>query len=308
VTVIAIFGPTASGKSAVAEEIARRVPAELVSADAMQVYRGLPILTNQSEFPARLVGIWGLDHEASLGEYQRLAHEAVDEILAAGRTPIVVGGTGLYLRAALAELELPPAPAPGARERLERLYDRLGGLRVHELLAERDPATAETVHPNDRRRVIRALELAETGSSLRPASDRLWTSETRHPTLILGLELPREELRHRIAQRTHQMFERGVEAEVRAALQRPISRTARHIHGLREIGELPREQACEALIVRTRRYAAYQVKWQRRMPGIVSLSAEGPPGELADAILEMARSRERLPARGAGRADRPADA
>jgi tRNA dimethylallyltransferase len=308
VTVIAIFGPTASGKSAVAEEIARRVPAELVSADAMQVYRGLPILTNQSEFPARLVGIWGLDHEASLGEYQRLAHEAVDEILAAGRTPIVVGGTGLYLRAALAELELPPAPAPGARERLERLYDRLGGLRVHELLAERDPATAETVHPNDRRRVIRALELAETGSSLRPASDRLWTSETRHPTLILGLELPREELRHRIAQRTHQMFERGVEAEVRAALQRPISRTARHIHGLREIGELPREQACEALIVRTRRYAAYQVKWQRRMPGIVSLSAEGPPGELADAILEMARSRERLPARGAGRAERPADA
>ena len=114
--VIAIFGPTASGKSAVAEELARRIPAELVSADAMQVYRGLPVLTNQSE--ARLVGIWGLDHEASLGEYQELAHAAVDEILAAGRTPVVVGGTGLYLRAALADLELPPAPEPGTRERL----------------------------------------------------------------------------------------------------------------------------------------------------------------------------------------------
>src|SRR5436309_12563776 len=97
--VIAIFGPTASGKSAVAEEIARRIPAELVSADSVQVYRGLPILTNQS--PARLVGIWGLDHEASEGEYQQLAHAPIDEILAAGRTPVVVGRTGLSFRAAL---------------------------------------------------------------------------------------------------------------------------------------------------------------------------------------------------------------
>jgi tRNA dimethylallyltransferase len=115
VTVIGIFGPTASGKSRVAEAVAERLPAEIVSADAMQVYRGLPILTNQS--PARLVAIWPLDHEASVGEYAPLAHAAIDEILAAGRTPVVVGGTGLYLRAALAELGLPPAPPPGARAR-----------------------------------------------------------------------------------------------------------------------------------------------------------------------------------------------
>ena len=113
--VIAIFGPTASGKSAVADAVAARLSGEVVSADAMQVYRDLPILTNQS--PARLVGIWPLDHEASVGEYAELAQAAIDEILAAGRTPIVVGGTGLYLRAALAEIELPPAPEPGARER-----------------------------------------------------------------------------------------------------------------------------------------------------------------------------------------------
>jgi tRNA dimethylallyltransferase len=142
--VIAIFGPTASGKSAVAEKIGRRIPAELVSADSMQVYSGLRILTNQS--PGRLVGIWGLDHEASVGEYQELAHAAIDEVLAAGRTPIVVGGTGLYFRAALADLELPPAPALGERERLERLYDRIGGERAHELLARAvapEPAVAE---------------------------------------------------------------------------------------------------------------------------------------------------------------------
>ena len=295
--VIAIYGPTASGKSAVAEEIAGRIDAELVSADSMQVYRGLPILTNQSDFPTRLVGIWDLDHEASVGEYQELAHAAVDEILDAGRTPVVVGGTGLYLRAALADLELPPAPAPGTRERLERLYNRVGGKRAHELLAERDPAAADVVHPNDRRRVVRALELAEAGSSLRPAEDRLWAGEPRHPTLVVGLELPREELRRRIEARTHEMFERGVEEEVRRALERPISATARHIHGLREVAELPRDEAIEALIVRTRRYAVYQLRWMRRIPGVVSLPAQRPPGELADEIVEMARSRQRLPAR-----------
>ena len=304
--VIAIFGPTASGKSAVAEEIARRIPAELVSADSMQVYRGLPILTNQSE--ARLVGIWDLDHEASVGDYQELAHAAVDEILAAGRTPVVVGGTGLYLRAALAELELPPAPEPGTRERLERLYDVLGAEPAHELLAEQDAAAAASVHPNDRRRVVRALELAETGSSLKPPADRLWAGETRHPTLIVGLELPRDELQRRIEERAQEMFERGVEEEVRSARAGSVSRTASRIHGLREIAELPQEEAYEALVTRTRRYAVYQLRWLRRIPGVVSLNAERDPGDLADEILEMARSRQRLPARGAGGAERPADA
>ena len=286
--VLAIFGPTASGKSAVAEEIARRIPAELVSADAMQVYRGLPVLTNQSEFPTRLVAIWGLDHDASLPQYQRLAHAAVDEILAAGRTPIVVGGTGLYLRAALADLEVPPAPAPGARERLERLYDRLGPERAHALLAERDPAAAAAVHPNDRRRVVRALELEAAGSSLRPRRDRLWRGETRHPTLIFGLEVPREEIARRIEQRTRAMFELGVEEEVQQALTGPVSATARTIHGLRDIAELPREQAFEALVTRTRRYAAYQRKWMRRIPGLVPVRSDRPPDKVADEILSLA--------------------
>ncbi|MGH3021533.1 MAG: isopentenyl transferase family protein, partial [Gaiellaceae bacterium] len=129
--VLAVFGPTASGKSAVAEALAERIDAELVSADAMQAYRGLPILTNQPARPTRLVGIWPLDHEGSVGEYQRLAHAAIDEALAAGRVPIVAGGTGLYLRAALAELELPPAPPVGARARWERLYEEEGPERAH---------------------------------------------------------------------------------------------------------------------------------------------------------------------------------
>jgi tRNA dimethylallyltransferase len=283
--VIAIFGPTASGKTAVAEALAQRIPAELVSADAMQVYRGLPILTNQSEHPARLVGYLGLDEEGSVAEYQRLAHEAIHEILAAGRTPIVAGGTGLYLRAALADLELPPPPSPGARERLERLYDREGAVRAHAVLVERDPAAAAAVHPNDRRRVVRALELAEAGTSLRPGKDTLWSGETRHPTRIVGLELPSEELARRIEARTHEMFERGVEAEVAKALSGPVSATARTIHGLQEIAELPREEAIEALVARTCRYAAYQRKWMRRIPGIVAVDADRPAADVAAEIV-----------------------
>ncbi|MGB2954061.1 MAG: tRNA (adenosine(37)-N6)-dimethylallyltransferase MiaA [Gaiellaceae bacterium] len=298
--VLAIFGPTASGKSDVAEALAERIPAELVSADAMQVYRGLPLLTNQSPTPAHLVGIWELGHESSVGEYQRLAHESIDEILGRDRTPVVVGGTGLYLRAALGRLELPPAPDPGRREHWERVYDRLGAERAHELLTDHDPDSAARVHANDRRRVVRALELAEAGLSLRPERDRLWSEEMRHPTLVFGLDLPKDVLERRIEERTRRMFELGVEDEVRTALRGPISATARHIHGLREVAELPPDEALRALVVRTRRYAAYQRKWMRRMPGLASVRADRPPGETADEILEMARARERLPA-GRGR-------
>ena len=282
--VVAIFGPTASGKTAVAEALADRIPAELVSADSMQVYRGLPILTNQPERPTRLVGVWPLDHEASVGEYQALAHAAVEEVLASGRTPIVVGGTGLYLRAALADLSLPPPPDPGAREHFERLYDRLGAERSYALLAERDPAAAARLHANDRRRVVRALQLREAGESLAPVQDRLWADEMRHPTVVFGLDVPRDVLAARIAERKRAMLAAGAEEEARRALAGPISSTARHVMGLRELGTLPREEAVAALEQRTRRYAAYQRKWMRRIPGLVRLDGTRTPEEAAEDI------------------------
>jgi tRNA dimethylallyltransferase len=306
--VIAIFGPTASGKSAVAEALAERMPARLISADAMQVYRGVPILTNQSDHPTELVGIWDLDHEASVGEYAELAHTAVDKTIAEGLTPLVVGGTGLYLRAALVALDLPPAPPPGERERWERAYDELGPEAAHEALAERDPDAAARVHPNDRRRVVRALELAAAGASLAPREGRLWSEDTRRPTLLVGLDVPMDVLERRIEERTQTMFERGAVEEARRALAGPISGTARTIHGLQELAELPRDEAFAALVGRTRRYAAYQRKWMRRIPGLVSLPADRPPGEVADAILEVARARQRLPAGPARRSGRAASA
>jgi tRNA dimethylallyltransferase len=292
--VIGIFGPTASGKSAVAEAVAVRIPAEIVSADAMQVYRDLPVLTNQSTHPSRLVGIWGLEHEASVGEYAPLAHAAIDEILGAGRTPVVVGGTGLYLRAALADLSLPPPPGAGARERWAGLYDAEGPEAAHERLRGLDPEAARSVHANDRRRVVRALELAEAGNSLAPGRNTLWADETRHPTVIVGLDLPKDVVERRIEARTREMFDAGVEEEARRALGGPISATARKTIGLDEVVTLPREEAIAALVARTRRYAAYQRKWMRRIPGLVMVEADRPPGEIADDIVTLARTRERL--------------
>jgi tRNA dimethylallyltransferase len=294
-TVLAIFGPTGSGKSAVAAALTERIPADIVSADSMQLYRGLPILTNQS--PARLVGIWPLDHEASVGEYQALAHAVIDEILAAGRAPVVTGGTGLYLRAALADLSLPPAPEPGERERWEQLYDDEGADRAHERLTEVDPEAAAAVHPNDRRRVVRSLELSGRDRE----RDRLWTADTRHPTLVFGLDVPNDELDRRIEGRTRAMFAAGVRAEAEQALAAGVSSTAAYAHGLADIAQHPDDGAAiAALIARTKRYASYQRKWMRRIPGLVSLPANRPPGEVADDILEVARARQRLPAGRAG--------
>ena len=293
--VTGLFGPTASGKSDVAAALTELIPAEVVSADAMQVYDGLPILTNRSPHPERLVGVWPLSHVASVGEYAPLAHAAVDDILEAGKTPLVVGGTGLYFRAALAELELPPAPAPGARERWERLYDEDGAAAAHARLGELDEPAAARVHPNDRRRVIRALELAEAGWSLVPRLETLFGGAWRHPTLLVGLDVPKPELERRIAARTRRMFDAGVEEEVRNALGAELSATAQKIIGLQDVATLPRDEAIEALIVRTRRYAAYQRKWLRRLEGLVMVAADRPPEETAAEIVALARTRERLP-------------
>ncbi len=286
--VVAVFGPTGSGKTVASEILARTLSTEIVSADALQVYRGIPILTNQPERAGRLVAIRDLSQEFSVGEYARLAHAEIDDLVGANGIALVSGGTGLYLRAAIVDLDLPPAVESSARARWEAVYDddpnaayaRLGAL---------DAAAASRVHLNDRRRVVRALELTEHGASLAPVRDRLWASDTRLPTIVIGLELPRASLERRIRERTERMLERGVVDEARRAVAERISKTAEKALGLRDLVDLPLEQARERLAARTLRYAAYQRKWMRRMEGIVMIDADRPPEEVADAILEMAR-------------------
>ena len=290
--VVALFGPTATGKTAVAEALTRQIRAEVVSADAAALFRGLDVLTAAPAYPARLVGVFDVEHDVSVGEFQRLAHEAIDDVLAHGRTPVVVGGTGLYLRAALADLELPPPPADGARERWEAFYDEHGGVHAHGRLQTVDPQAAARVHANDRRRVVRALELAEAGSSL--AGDALWSDDTRHPTLVFGLDVPDELLDARIRARAAAMLDLGVVEEARAALARQLSRSARKVMGLVDFAELPPDDAVNALVENNRRLARYQRKWMRRIPGLVVLDGDRAPGDVAADIVAAVRERGML--------------
>jgi tRNA dimethylallyltransferase len=256
---------------------------------------GIPVLTAAPEYPARLVGVIPLDREVSVGEYQRLAHTAIDEIMAADGTAVVTGGTGLYFRAALSELELPPAPGAGVRERWSDMYDELGPEGAHALLADRDPGAAARVHPNDRRRVIRALELAEAGKTLAPAVDRLWSDAVRHPTLLVGLDLADGRLDARIDDRIASMIDAGAVAEARAAWDAPLSATARKVLGLEQFATLPLDEAAEAVALATRRLARYQRKWLRRLNVAATLDGDRPPEEIADEIVALAGAGKRVP-------------
>jgi tRNA dimethylallyltransferase len=291
-SVLAIFGPTASGKTALAGALRERLGATVISADSAALYRGLPVITAAPEYPAELVGVVALERDVSVGWFQREAHAAIDT----AELPLVVGGTGLYFRAALAALELPPA-VPERREHWLEEVERLGPDAAHALLAERDPAAAARVHANDTKRMVRALELAEAGFSLAPEHDRLWTEDTRHPTTIVALELPLEELDARIEARTRAMAAGGAVEEARDAWELPLSATARKILGLEEFATLPVDEAVDAVTQATRRLARYQRKWLRRLPNVVTLDGTRSLGELADAVIALGRTGQHLSGR-----------
>jgi tRNA dimethylallyltransferase len=293
--VVALFGPTASGKTAVAERLVSLLDARAISADSAALYAGLPVLTAAPPYPTELVGVVPLSEGVSVGGYQRLAHTAIDDAIAAGKRALVVGGTGLYLRAALSELRLAPPPLPGERERWERTYTELGPARAHALLAERDPAAAARVHANDRKRVVRALELAAREESLAPARDDLWSGDFRRPTLLVALDVPLDELDRRIERRTELLVSRGAADEARRAWEGSLSATAAKVLGLEAFATLPIADAVAATTAATKRLARYQRKWLRRLPGVVTLDGGRPPEEIADEISALARTTERLP-------------
>jgi tRNA dimethylallyltransferase len=292
--VVALFGPTAAGKSAVAGVLRDRLGAEVVSADSAALYAGLPLLTAAPPYPARLVGTVTLDRSVSVGEYQRWAHAAIDEILASGASPLVVGGTGLYFRAALSRLELPPPATAERRAHWQGLYDREGPEAAHAVLAERDPAAAERVHANDRKRVVRALELAEAGGSLAPTDHVLWTAATRRPTVLVALELPLEELDRRIDERTRAMAAEGAVDEARHAWEQPLSETARKVLGLEQFATLPEDEAVIQVAQATKRLARYQRKWARNLHGAVTLDGNRPAEEIAADVIALGRTGEHL--------------
>lgn len=290
---IGLFGPTGVGKTAIAVALAERVRLRgglpvAVSADALQVYRGLDILTGSAtaaqrdRLEHRLLGFVALDAGFSVAEYARLAHAEIDGLLAAGRVPIVVGGTGLYLRAALSDLALRPAPDRGTRERWEAELASRGPRALHRELRRRAPWAAEGIEPHDRRRVVRALELADSGQ-LRPRAgeSQLWTDRMRHRTLLVGLVMDRDALYRRVEARVDAMVASGAREEVLRARDAGASPTARQALGFEELlaGDV------DAMKRNTRNYAKRQLTWMRRLGGLRTIDVTGRAADESAAEL-----------------------
>lgn len=290
--VVAIFGPTGIGKTAVAIELAQLLRARgedpvAVSVDSMQVYRELPILTGAADgeeraaLEHRLIGHVSVADQYDVATHAKLAHAEIDSLRDEGRRPIVVGGTGLYLRAALTELDLMPKPAEGVRERLTVELDQDGLEALYARLEREAPDVAAEVDPRNARRVVRALETLEQGvSSADRDENRLWTEDTRVPTKLFALVMDREKLYARIEQRVDAMVEYGAADEARGA--EPLAgRTARQALGFEEllIGDI------DQMKTNTRRYAKRQLTWLNKLAGATTIDvSELTPREVAGQI------------------------
>jgi tRNA dimethylallyltransferase len=292
--VLAIFGPTGVGKTALAFALADRLRAEgvhpvAVSADALQVYQGLELLTGvpgpaeQARLEHRLVSFLPVDARFSAGEYAELAHAEIDGLLAAGALPLVVGGTGLYLRAALTQLALRPPPPDELRARLEAELARRGPEALHAHLARRAPWAAEAIDPRDRSRIVRSLELLELGELEPPQGpSQLWTAEMRRPTRLIGLVMDREALYAAIDARVDAMIAAGAVEQVRAAHVAGASETARKALGFDELlsGDV------DAMKRRTRNLAKRQLTWMRKLAAVEVVDVTGrDPAEVARELL-----------------------
>jgi tRNA dimethylallyltransferase len=298
--IVALFGPTGVGKTAVAVALTELLRARgedpvAVSADALQVYAGLEALTGvaspreRATLEHRLVSFLPVDATFSAGQYAELAHAEIDGLLAAGRRPIVVGGTGLYLRAALAELDLRPPPPEGVREHWTAELKRRGAPALHAELAARAGWAAEGIDPNDRQRIVRALESLDGGELSHPGTgepperpSQLWSEELRHPTVLAGLTMEREALYARIDMRVQEMLAAGAQEEVRRAHAAGASLTARKALGFEELltGDV------EAMKRRTRNYAKRQLTWMRKLAGVRAIDVTGrDPAGVAREIL-----------------------
>ena len=245
-----------------------------VSCDAIQVYRGLETLSGavtpaeRERLEHRLVGFVDPSGEYSAGRFAALAHEEIDQLLADGRRPIVVGGTGLYLRAALADLDLRPPVPPEVRDEVEREVFERGPEALWE---ELDPDVAATIHPNDRKRIARMTELQRAGIDPPSSSDGLWTARLRRATLLVGLTIDREELAGRIDARVNEMIAAGAADEAREADAHGVSRTARAALGFEELLEGDTDAVKRA----HRAYARRQLTWMRRMEGVELIDRTG---------------------------------
>ena len=286
--VLALFGPTAAGKSTLAHALALALGGEVIVADPFQRYRGLEIAADspraaeRAAVPYHLVGDLSVTQGSTAGDYAAEAHRIIDDILGRGRVPILAGGTGLYLRAALTDLGFPPPAAPATREWAEKLVFEAPAEARREL-ARRDPASADRVDLANPRRLARALELSAIGGAEARPVDRLWTTSTRHPTLLIAVTRPRPVLDEMILTRVRRELDEGLVSEVEAVVDTPdVSREALQIIGAAEVqalaaGQLDATDLPERLAARTRRLARRQLAWLRHTPGAVEIDLADAP-------------------------------
>ena len=275
-TLIAVVGPTASGKTALAIALAKELGGEIVSADSMQIYRGMDIATakptpeEMAEVPHHLIGFWPPEKPFSVAQYAILAREKIDDILRRGRVPVLCGGTGLYIKAIVDHIQYEEETGEDAalRERLRRQAQDEGNLAVWRQLQTMDPQTAERIHPNNLGRVIRAIEVMQvSGRSIREQEERSRQAPCPYHVIQIGLRYRnRENLYERIGRRVDAMAEAGLPEEARAVRQQGLTATAAQAIGYKELyewmdGTLPLEQALENLKRSTRRYAKRQLTW-----------------------------------------------
>lgn len=277
---LVVVGPTASGKTTLSVQLAKRLGGEIVSGDSMQVYRGMDIGTAKIRLEEtggvrhHLINLLEPDHPFSAAEFQALADQAIGEIAARGRLPMLVGGTGLYVKAVTDGYDFSPAESdPEFRQALFEEAETRGTQALHGRLSQVDPEASARLHPNDLRRIIRALEVYhETGKKI---SEHGRDRAPRYDLLIFGLTMPREELYGRINRRVRQMIDQGW-AEEAAALLRKGYRTdltSMQALGYRELithlkGEISLDQAIELISRNTRRFAKRQLTWFRADPRI----------------------------------------
>ena len=281
--VIAVVGATATGKSGLAVELAQALRGEIVNADSMQLYRGMDIGTAKEpaaarqDVPHHLLDVWPVTQTANVADYQKLARAAIEEITARGQVPVLVGGSGLYIRAALDDLDFPGTDT-GTRARLEDELAIAGPAALHARLATLDPAAAAAILPGNGRRIVRALEVIEISG--RPFSATMPSYEQVRPAVQIGLTLPRPELDLRIAARVDRMWQAGLEAEVATLVGQGLrdGRTASRALGYQQLlryldGEYTLAEARLETIKATRRFARRQEAWFRRDPRVTWLDA-----------------------------------
>ena len=296
--IVCLIGPTAVGKTEIALKLAKRIDAEIISCDSMQVYKGIDIATSKplkkqrKEVPHHLVDIKSPCRQYNAACFKNSAQKIINDIHGRGKLPLIVGGTGLYFRALIDGLFIGPGGNKNLRQKFYRQAKRYGTSYLYRKLKNKDPKSARSIHPHDLRRIIRALEVYEsTGKPISKLKEKTQGLRNKYDLRIFGLKRPRAQLYARIEKRVNKMFKRGLVAEIKGFTQGKLSKTAKSLLGYKEVmaflkGNCSYDEARRLLKRNTRRYAKRQISWFKKEKGVkwIEIDQKDTPGHIAEKI------------------------